>query len=201
MAYNLESLSIDECFMTQQAFRDFFVLESVDSVHKIQSTELLKIAEIIKAIVKNELVSCGNHANSMIALNIGYQVLGDDKQEAEEKYSVKWEKSPSFTENIEISEQQVEAQSDESSPLTIAFTHKLTERLDELSAASENTRITSFNMKFSPNRISGCIIDRDEFEGVFYKRWFCNEQPSSWVLNSFGQKVKWMERDNLNPQD
>ncbi|MBD2001988.1 MULTISPECIES: hypothetical protein [Cyanophyceae] len=194
MEYKPTPITIDKCFIEQQAFRDFLKLPSEEPAPKIGLRDLL---EVTKLVIRNELVSCGCSEKELIKFQLEYQVSQDESQEPGEIYSVEWCQSPQFKKAIEdkngITEEQPEVNLEENSPLSVAFIGKLTERLDEVLAASEKGRLTSTRLNFSSLENLNCEPDcAADAEGVSYQAILCNGKFSRWIYkrNPNGTKVK-----------
>lgn len=194
MEYKATSITVDKCFMEQQAFRDFLKLPSQDPTPKIGLHDLLEVA---KLVIRNELVSCGCSEKELIRFQLEYQVSQDESQEPGEIYSVEWCQSPQSkkaTDNKnEIPEEQPEVNPDENTPLSVEFLGKLTERLDEVLAASEKGRLTSTHLNFSSFRNLDCEPDCDvDTDGISYQAILCDGIFSRWIYkrNPNGTKVK-----------
>jgi hypothetical protein len=183
-------INVDEPFLSQQAFRDFLKLPSEESAPKIGLRDILEIA---KVVIIHELNSCGCSEKELIGCRLEYQISKEDSQEAGEVYSVQWSQIPQSEKRTEdenkISEDQPEVPNDKkNSPISSEFIGKLALRFNEVSSTLEGARVIASGADFRTFRSSGCREGCDWYNGILYKRMFCNGQPSYWILKE-GKKV------------
>jgi hypothetical protein len=178
-----KSLNIDEPFLSQQAFRDFLKLPSEESAPKIGLRDLLEVA---KVVIRHELNCCGCSEKELIGCRIEYQISKEKSQEPEEVYSVEWSQIPQPEKRTEdenkIPEDQPEVPNDKIPPISSEFMGKLALRFNEVSSTLEGARVIASHADFRTFRSSGCREGCDRYNGILYKRMFCNGQPSYWIL-------------------
>lgn len=185
-----KSINVDEPFLSQQAFRDFLKLPSEEPAPKIGLRDLL---EVVKVVIRHELNCCGCSEKELIGCRLEYQLSKEESQETGEIYSVHWSHIPQSEKRTEdenkISEDQPEVFNDKkSSPIPSEFMGKLALRFNEVSSTLEGARVIASHADFRTFRSSGCQEGCDRYNGILYKRMFCNGQPSEWILEG-GKKV------------
>jgi hypothetical protein len=191
MEYKPTFITVDEPFMSQQAFRDFLKLPSEYSAQKIGLYDLLEVA---KVVIRDELVSCGCSENELTGFRIECQVLKDESKELRETYLVEWKQtsqSEQVTKNKDemsehIANEKSKVNLERNIPLSFEFIGKLTERLHEVSSISEGGQLISNQVNFSRSDISlrsqpGCAKYTD---GRKYQA----------ILSDEGEVLKWKYR-------
>lgn len=91
MEYQPTSITVDEPFLSQQAFRDFLKLPSEESAIKIGLHDLLEVA---KVVIRDELVACGCSENELTGFQLKCKVSQIGNKNLAEDYTVEWHHSP-----------------------------------------------------------------------------------------------------------
>ncbi|MDB9513033.1 hypothetical protein PN499_17725 [Kamptonema animale CS-326] len=145
--------------MEQEALWDFLNLQNKDSAPTIKLRDLI---ELTKALIINELVSCGHLEEELIEFQLQYQISSEESQKPEIG-SVKWSYLPESEQATkskhEVFEEQPKVNLVENSSEVHERIGKLTERLGELMAASDEGTLTSTRVKFKTLGSSGKKID------------------------------------------
>lgn len=169
MEYKPTSITVDEPFMSQQAFRDFLKLPSEESAIKIGLHDLLEVA---KVVIRDELVSCGCSENELTGFRIECQVLKDENQELGEVYAVEWKQLPQSERVTEKKAEETEVELNKNSPISLEFLGKLTERIDERLLDSDNLSLkTSTHLNFSFGSSLSSRLECDGTCGDNYRKY------------------------------
>jgi hypothetical protein len=198
-----KSINVDKPFLSQQAFRDFLKLPSEEPVSKIGLHDLLDVA---KVLIRHELNCCGCSEKELIGYRIEYQISKEKSQETGEIYSVQWSQIPQSEKRTEdenkISEDQPEVLNDKkNSPISSEFMGKLALRFNEVSSTLEGARVIASRADFRTFRSYDCREGCDWYNGILYKRMFCNEQPSDWILDGWKKVLCGGIEPDIKPID
>jgi hypothetical protein len=182
MEYKPTSITVDQPFMSQQAFRDFLKLPSEESAQKIGLHDLLEVA---KVVIRDELVSCGCSENELTGFRIECQVLKGESQELGEVYSAEWKQLPQSEQvtgnNNEVAEEPPEVKLNNNFPRSLEFIGKLTERIDESLLALDHLSLkTSTNLDLSFSRFTSVRLVCDATCGQYKRKYERDENGNEY---------------------